>query len=119
MTHYESIFILNPDLSSEQAEKVQQTMTGVVEKNGGTVHVLDDWGVKRLAYEVKKHKKGHYLLMQFSGTSAALSELERNYRLNDGVIKYMTLRIEKDKLKPAETREPAAKSATETNESGE
>ncbi len=98
MSYYESIYILNPELSSEAAEKVKEIMSGVVLKQDGDIHVVDDWGVKRLAYDVKKHKKGHYVLMQFSGSAAALNELERNYRVNDGVIKYMTLRIDEKDL---------------------
>lgn len=116
MNYYESIFILNPDLPSDQAEKIQQTMTAVIERSGGSIHVVENWGVKRLAYHVKKFKKGNYIFMQFAGDGPALLELERNYRLNDGVIKYMTLSIEKDTLKPAEA---VAKPASEQTESGE
>ncbi|MDX1764052.1 MAG: 30S ribosomal protein S6 [bacterium] len=115
MQYYESIFILNPDLPSDQTEKIQQTMTAVVEKSGGAVHIIENWGVKRLAYHVKKFKKGNYMFMQFAGDGPALQELERNYRLNDGVIKYMSLSIEKAGLKPVET---PAKPASE-EESGE
>ncbi len=116
MNYYESIFILHPDLPAEQSEKITGTMTGIVEKQGGKIHVVDDWGVKRLAYEVKKQKKGHYILMQFAGEPKVIQELERNYRVNDGVIKYMTLRIDEDKLQPAKPEEesttPAEEAAT-------
>jgi small subunit ribosomal protein S6 len=101
MQYYESIYILNPDLSSEESQKIQETLSEVVRKEGGEIHVVDDWGVKRLAYEVKKHNRGHYVLMQFASKADTLRELERNYRVNDGVIKYMTLRIEESGLQPA------------------
>lgn len=113
MNYYESIFILHPDLPSEQSEKITETMTGIIEKQGGRIHVVDDWGVKRLAYEVKKHKKGHYVLMQFAGEAGAILELERNYRVNDGVIKYMTLRIDEDKLQPAKPEQESSATAEE------
>ncbi len=113
MNFYESIFILHPDLPAEQSEKITEIMTGIIEKQGGKIHVVDDWGVKRLAYEVKKQKKGHYVLMQFAGEPAVIQELERNYRVNDGVIKYMTLRIEEDKLQPVKPKEESTATAEE------
>lgn len=116
MNYYESIFILNPDLPSDQTERIQQTMTAIIEKSGGSIHVVENWGVKRLAYDVKKFKKGNYVFIQFSGDGPALQELERNYRLNDGVIKYMSLSIDKGGLK---TPEVAAKPASEESQSGE
>ncbi len=117
MSHYESIFILHPDLNSEQTEKITETMSGVVEKNGGQMHVVDDWGVKRLAYEVKKQRKGHYVLMQFGGDGRTIQELERSYRLNDNVIKYMTLKIRREELQPVKPKEVAPPSPrTETGE---
>ncbi len=117
MSYYESIFILHPDLNSEQSEKITEAMAGVVEKNGGKIHVIDNWGVKRLAYEVKKQRKGHYVLMQFAGDGGALQELERSYRLNDGVIKYMTLKIRQDELQPVKPKDAAPPAAqTDTGE---
>jgi small subunit ribosomal protein S6 len=117
MNYYESIYILNPELSSEAAEKVKEVMSGIVLKQDGDIHIVDDWGVKRLAYNVKKHSKGHYVLMQFSGSAAALKELERNYRVNDGVIKYMTLRIDEKELQavvPEENSSPSEAPQEET-----
>jgi small subunit ribosomal protein S6 len=119
MNYYESIFILHPDLSSEQSDKITETMTGVVEKQGGKMHIADDWGVKRLAYEVKKQKKGHYVLIQFTGEPQVVQELERNYRVNDGVIKYMTLRIDKKQLQPVPSEIEESQGRTEDAESGE
>ena len=108
MNYYESIFILNPDLSPEETEKIKETMSEVVRKQGGEIHIVDDWGVKKLAYDVKKHKKGRYVLMQFLGSGSILQELERNYRVNDGVIKFMSLRIEKEALQTASLKEGEA-----------
>ena len=110
MTYYETIYILHPDLSAEQSQALQETLSKVVEKEKGIVHVVDDWGIKKLAYEVRKQRKGRYVLMQFAGTAATVRELERTYRVNEGVIKYMTLRIDKEDLQaipPAsESKEP-------------
>jgi len=105
MNYYESIFILNPELSPEETEKIKETMAEVVRKQGGDIHIVDDWGVKKLAYDVKKHKKGRYVLMQFLGSGGVLHELERNYRVNDSVIKFMSLRIEKEALQTASLKQ--------------
>ncbi len=108
MNYYESIFILDPELTTEAAEKVKEIMSGIILTQDGNIHVVDDWGVKKLAYDVKKHQKGHYVLMQFSGSAAILKELERNYRVNDGVIKFMTLRIEEKDLQAVTPKEADA-----------
>jgi small subunit ribosomal protein S6 len=123
MNYYESIFILNPELPPEQNEKTKETMSEIVRKQGGDIHVVDDWGVKKLAYDVKKHKKGHFVLMQFAGSAGIVQELERNYRVNDGVIKYMTLRIEKELLQAIKPKESEPSAVTqpeqENNQTGE
>lgn len=103
MRYYESIFILNPDLPSEESERIKEAMGGIVRRQGGEIHLVDDWGLKKLAYNVGKHGKGRYVFMQFRAPEATVQELERNYRVNDGVIKYMTLVIDKKDL---ETRPP-------------
>ncbi len=119
MNYYESIFILNPDLSSEQSEQIKETLSGVVEKNGGKLHIVDDWGVKRLAYEVKKHPKGRYVLIQFAAEPGVARELERNYRVNDGVIKYLTSRIQEKDLKLVKPKAPEEASQTGQDQTGE
>ena len=112
MNYYETLYILHPELSDEQSKQLQETLSKTVEKEKGIVHVVDEWGLKKLAYEVRKQRKGRYVLMQFAGTAATVRELERTYRVNEGVIKYMTLRIEKEDLKAippaAGSAEPAA-----------
>lgn len=114
MNYYETIFILNPDLSPEDDEKTRERMAEVVREQGGEIHVVDDWGVKRLAYEVKKHNRGHYVLMQFAGDVGVLNELQRNYRVNDGVIKYMSLRIDQKSLQAVQPKEVETSSETPT-----
>jgi len=100
MKDYESIFILVPTLSEDDAEKVSLRMQEVVTGNGGEIVKVEKWGKKKLAYEVKKHKKGEYILIQFKGEAATVSELERNYKLTDSIIKFMTVKLEKEALVP-------------------
>jgi len=96
MTRYETIFIVNPDLSEEQHKPLFDKLTGLVPDGQGLFVNLDEWGHKRLAYEVKKHTRGYYVLMDFCGDGALVKEIERNLRLDDRVIKYMT--VLKDKF---------------------
>ncbi len=100
---YESIFILDPDLEEGVAQSAIEKIKGVITQGNGEILKVEDWGKRKLAYEVKKKSKGHYILIHFSGTPALLSELERNYRVMDAVIKFQSIRLD-DK----ETSVPAA-----------
>jgi len=98
---YESIFIINPNLSDDETNGIIKKMQDVVAKQGGEMLKFEDWGKKKLAYEVKKQKRGHYAFFQFKAAPAAVSELERTYKLTDAVIKYISVRLEKElRLKP-------------------
>lgn len=90
---YESIFILRPSLTDEDAQKVLEKVKTTVEKSGGTVERLESWGKKKLAYEIAREKKGVYVQMQFQGGGAAVIELERVFRLDDAIVKFLTVRL--------------------------
>ena len=118
MQIYESIFIINPNLPDEERNNVIKKMQDVVAKQGGEMVKSEDWGKKKLAYEVKKQKRGHYAFFQFKAAPAAVSELERTYKLTDAVIKFLTVKLEKElrvkappkpkKEKPAASGRPAS-----------
>ena len=102
MPIYESIFIINPNLSDDETNATIKKMQDVVAKQGGEMTKFEDWGKKKLAYEVKKQKRGHYVFFQFKGTPAAISELERTYKLTDSVVKFLSVKLEKElRTKPA------------------
>jgi small subunit ribosomal protein S6 len=99
---YESIFIINPNLSDEETAGVIKKMQDVVANQGGEMLKFEDWGKKKLAYEIKKHKRGHYAFFQFKSAPAAVSELERTYKMTDSVIKFLTVKLEKElRTRPA------------------
>ncbi len=98
MNDYESIFILAPSTDEGESEKLNQRFQEVIAANGGEVVRVEKWGKRKLAYPVRKHKKGEYILLQFKGGAVAVSELERNYKMTDAVIKFLTIRLEKDAL---------------------
>ena len=114
MKDYESIFILNPSIDEAESEKVNLRMQEVISGNGGQVIKVEKWGKRKLAYTVKKQRKGEYVLLQFKGGAATVAELERNYKMTDSVIKYMTTRIEKEMLEH-QARIEAAQAAAAAN----
>ncbi len=109
---YESIFIINPNLSDEETAGVIKKMQDVVANQGGEMLKFEDWGKKKLAYEIKKHKRGHYAFFQFKSAPAVVSELERTYKMTDTVIKFMTIKLEKElrtRPEPKKKKKDAAK----------
>ena len=96
MSIYESIFIINPNLADEETNAIIKKMQDVVAKQGAEMLKFEDWGKKKLAYEIKKQKRGHYAFFQFKGAPAAVSELERTYKMTDAVIKFLTVKLEKE-----------------------
>jgi small subunit ribosomal protein S6 len=116
MPIYESIFIINPNLSDEETASVIKKMQDVVAKQGGEMLKFEDWGKKKLAYEIMKQKRGHYTFFQFKAAPTAVSELERTYKLTDSVIKFITIKLEKElRTRPAPKvkKKDAAKAAAE------
>ena len=111
---YESIFIINPNQTDEETANIIKKMQDVVTKQGGEMTKFEDWGKKKLAYEIKKQKRGHYAFLQFKAAPAAVAELERTYKLTDSVIKFLTVKLEKElriKAAPKPKKKDLAKAA--------
>jgi small subunit ribosomal protein S6 len=100
---YEELFILRPDITEEEVTPVIDQLRGIVTQAGGTIDKEERWGVRKLAYKVEKRAEGYYVLLQFSAPASAVKELERRLRVNDAVLKYLTVRID-EKLKWLEKR---------------
>ena len=94
MALYEHIFIARQDISSQQVEGLVDMAQAVLEENGGKITKNEYWGLKYLAYRVKKNRKGHYTLLNIEADHAAVAELERRIGLNDDIIRHMTLRVD-------------------------
>ncbi len=94
MPLYENVYIARPDISAAQVEALTQRLTEIVEANGGKVTKNEYWGLKNLAYRIKKNRKGHYSLLNLDAPGDALSELERNMRLSEDVLRYLTVKVE-------------------------
>jgi len=96
MRKYENFFMVQPDLSEDALGAVAGKFRGVVESNGGTVVSYVPWGKKKLAYPVKKHDYGYYILMKFAAGPELIAELERNMRLDERVLKFITVKLDDD-----------------------
>jgi small subunit ribosomal protein S6 len=93
---FETIFILRPDTNQDGIQTVNTRVRTVIEQMGGKLLKLDNWGKRKLAYEVKKQLKGIYLYWQYLGTPGVVEEIERNLRMLDSVIRYYTVKIDED-----------------------
>jgi small subunit ribosomal protein S6 len=95
MPLYEHVFLARQDLSSQQAEELMAQYKGVVEQNGGSV-VGDPeyWGVKSLNYRIKKNRKAHFVMLRLDSPPAAVDEMERQERISEDIIRFMTVRVD-------------------------
>jgi len=91
---YESVFIIHPSTSDDDVNAIIERVREIIAKPGGNVVHVETWGRKKLAYEVKKQRKGNYVLLNYEGGSGVVQELERNFRLMDSVLKFMTIKVD-------------------------
>lgn len=91
MNAYEAVIILTKKISEEQAEETKNKITDLISSNGEVVSV-DDWGMKKLAYEIKKEQEGHYYLYTFNSNPEFIAEFERILRIDDTVLKHMVIK---------------------------
>jgi len=94
MSLYESVFIARQDISATQVEALADQFSELIKENGGEVTKKEHWGLKNLAYRIKKNRKGHYVLFNIDAPSAAVLEMERNMRISEDVVRYLTVRVD-------------------------
>ena len=94
MPLYECVFIARNDVTQQQVEAIADTIGTDLEGDGGAVQKREYWGLRSLAYRVKKNRKGHYMLLGLDAKPAFVTEMERRMRLNEDVLRFMTLRVE-------------------------
>lgn len=111
MRRYETIFIVDPDISDEERTPLFEKITELIPQQGGLFIEFDEWGTKKLAYEIKKKIRGYYTRLDYCGTGTLVDEIERLFKIDERILKYMTVLLEKnidlDKIK----EEIAAKEA--------
>lgn len=108
MANYESVLIARQDLGAAQVNTLVSELSEVIKKEGGEVVKVDNWGLKNLAYRIKKNRKGHYVLLNIVAPSSAISEYERLIRLNEDVIRYMTVKVDEFNNETADIEEDSA-----------
>jgi len=94
MPLYEHVFLARQDISGQQAEALTEHFKGVLEGNGGKVGRVENWGLKTAAFKIKKNRKAHYVLMNVDAPADAVSEMERQMRLHEDILRYMTIKVE-------------------------
>ena len=100
---YEVLFIADPNLGDPEQDALAALVQGYIEKEGGKVQRVEKWGKKRLAYTIKKQREGNYVLMVIEGGPVLVKELERRLRVTDGILRFITVRVDED-LAKAERR---------------
>ncbi|APO67037.1 30S ribosomal protein S6 [Rhizobium gallicum] len=101
MALYEHVFLARQDISAQQVDALVEQYKGVIEANGGKVGRIENWGLKSLTYRIKKNRKAHYALMDIDAPPAAVQEMERQMRISEDVLRYMTLAVEKHEEGPS------------------
>ncbi|MBL8185847.1 MAG: 30S ribosomal protein S6 [Blastocatellia bacterium] len=101
---YEVMYIVDPETPGEKITKLNEAVGKLIEKEGGTVVRLDDVGKRNLAYPINKKHEGHYVLFEIDGSGQEIAELERRMRVNDLIMRYMTVRVDEDRKKADKMR---------------
>ena len=94
MANYESVLIARQDLGASQVNSIVEDLSSVIKKEGGEVVRVDNWGLKNLAYRIKKNRKGHYVILNIAAPASAIAEYERVMRVNEDIIRYMTVKVD-------------------------
>ena len=115
MRRYETIFIVRPNIAEDEIEAITSKTSSIIEGDGGTIIRINNWGLKKLAYLIKKENQGYYVYVDFASIPASVAEMERIFRIDDRILKYLTIKLsdscdpEAVKEQPA-SAEPAATS---------
>jgi small subunit ribosomal protein S6 len=101
MALYEHIYLARQDVTAQQVEAMTEQFKSVIEANGGKVGKIEYWGVKSLAYRIKKNRKAHFTLMNIDAPAAAITEMERQMGINEDILRLMTIRVEEHEDGPS------------------
>src|ERR1700730_3053311 len=96
LREYETIFLIRPDLAEDLVDKIVERMRGIVQRDGGKVIKVENWGKKKVAYEVKKNLRAIFIRFVYLGTTKMVAEFERNLRMTDDVLKYQSVKLADD-----------------------
>lgn len=114
---YEVMYIAAPETAEDDIAKLNDAIRTLVEKDGGTVAEIEGWGRRRLAYPINKKTEGYYVLLEIAGSGQEIAELERRFRVNDVIMRYMTVRVDEDR-KAADKKRTKRESKRRSNRLG-
>jgi small subunit ribosomal protein S6 len=118
MRRYETIFIASPTLTDEQSDELVKQFEGIIAEQGGELLKTDKWGRKKLAYEVQKFSEGYYTLFEMNAGPTLIAELERRFRNNDAVIKYLSVRMDEAEKAAGRTKQRIEREARRKAKAG-
>ena len=101
MSLYEHVFLARQDVTAQQVEAMTEQYKAVIEAHGGSVAKVEYWGVKSLAYRIKKNRKAHYALMNITAPAAGIAEMERQMGISEDVLRFMTVRVDEHEIEPS------------------
>jgi small subunit ribosomal protein S6 len=94
MRQFETLLLLTPEMSGEQRKELLDNLTGLIEREGGKLGAIDEWGIRELAYAVHKQTRGYYVRLEYIAPNQLIAELERIIRMNDGIWKFITVKLD-------------------------
>ncbi|MBQ3117985.1 MAG: 30S ribosomal protein S6 [Alphaproteobacteria bacterium] len=111
MPFYENVFIARQDLTPAKVSELTEKYASVIENNGGKVSKRENWGLRTLAYKIQKNRKGYYMLMNIDAPAAAVVEMERLMRLDENLLRYLTVKVDALEEGPSVMMEPKSRKA--------
>jgi len=115
---YEIVFIIDPDADDSEVAKLSETVQKIITDQGGTITKTEMMGRRRLAYEINHKREGTYVLLEVEGSGSEIAELERRMRVNDRVLRYMTIRVDEDRRRADKLRDRRTRKAAKRPLSG-
>ncbi len=116
MPFYETVLIARQELGASQVDELTAKCRSIIESGDGKILKTENWGLRTLAYKIRKNRKGHYVLIEADAPAPAILEMERNLRLNEDVLRYMTIRLEEPSQGPSPIIDKSGRD--DDNESG-
>ncbi|WOI52478.1 30S ribosomal protein S6 [Parvularcula sp. LCG005] len=101
MPLYEHVYVARQDVSPAQVEALSDELTSIIKEHGGSIVKTEYWGLRNLQYKIAKNRKGHYSLMHLDAPAEAINEMERQMRIKEDILRFMTLRVEEHDEEPS------------------
>jgi small subunit ribosomal protein S6 len=115
MPYYETVFVARQDLSTTQVQELTDTYSKIITEAGGKIHKTENWGLRNLAYRINKNRRGHYVLIESETEAPALHEVERTMRLNEDILRFMSVREDELSKGPSVMMDKTARDTSDSD----